>query len=122
MLTVCARSVFVLLYCTRALLFVNKIPLHIRIRLRRHTHALLVEFKALLKLKSGNVLACYLLTSSGNASSSRQDSQIEESIAGRCMKVKLSVHGASNKLYMVFCVCTLLTHYIYTVSVENFKV
>ena len=57
---------------------------------------------------------CYLLTSSGNLSSSRQDSQIEENIFGRCTEVELSVHGASNKPYMVvFHVRNLLTHYVY---------
>ena len=79
---------------------------YICFKLQRDKHTLLVEFKASLKLKSGDTLACYLLTSS------RQDSQIEESIAGRCMKVKLSVHGTSNMLYMVFHVRKLLTHYV----------
>ena len=69
---------------------------YICIKLRQDIHMLLVEFKALLKLKSGDALGCYLFTSSGNVSNSRQDSQIEESISGRCMKVELSVHGASN--------------------------
>ena len=61
---------------------------YIYIKLRRDTHILLIEFKTSLKLKSGDTLACYLLTSSGNTNSSRQDSQIKESIAGRCTKVE----------------------------------
>ena len=85
---------------------------YIRIKLRRDACELLVEFKASLELKSGDALAYYLHTSSGNASSNRQDSQIEESITGRCTKVELSVHGMSNMLYTVFCVRKLLTHYM----------
>ena len=38
---------------------------YIHIKLQQDTHVLLVEFKASLKLKSGDALACYLLTSSG---------------------------------------------------------
>ena len=45
-----------------------------------------VKLKASLKLKSDDALACHLLTSSGTASSSRRDSQVEESIFGRRMK------------------------------------
>ena len=86
---------------------------YIRIKLRRDTHALLVEFKTSLKLKTGNALACYLLTYSGIMSSSRQDSQTEESIAGRCTKVELSFHGVSNMPYTVFRVRKLPTHYVY---------
>ena len=59
------------------------------------------ELKASLKLKSDNALACCLLASSGTTNSSRQNSQVEESIAGRCTKVALSVHGASN-MYAVY--------------------
>ena len=51
------------------------------------------------------MLACYLLASRGTASSSRQDSQVKESIAGRRMKFALSIHGAGNMLYTVFHVC-----------------
>ena len=95
-----------------------KAELHLYQVLTRHTHTLLVEFKALLKLKSDDTLACYLLASSGIVSSSRQDSQIEESIAGRCTKVRLSVHGTSNIPYALFCVRKLLTHYVY-VYIQN---
>ena len=51
---------------------------YVRIKLQRDTHASWVELKALLKLKSDDALACYLLTSSATA---RQDSEVEESIA-----------------------------------------
>ena len=59
-------------------------------------------------------LVTYLLTSSGTTctSSSRQDSPVKETIAGRCMRVALSVHGVSNVPYTVFRVRKLLTHYI----------
>ena len=44
---------------------------YVRIKLQRDTHASWVELKASLKLKSDDVLACYLLTSSGMARKSR---------------------------------------------------
>ena len=83
------------------------------IKFQRDTHVLLVKFKALLKLKSGDVLGCHLLTFSQNVSSNRQDSQIGESIAGRCTKVKSSVHGVSYMWYTVFCVSRLLTCFLH---------
>ena len=89
--------------------------------LRSHStlHVLSVKSKASLKLKSNNSLACYLLASSGTMSSSRQDSPVEESIAGRCMKVALSVHGASNMPYTVFRVRKLLTHYVHIKNTQT---
>ena len=51
------------------------------IKLRRDTHASWVELKLLLKLKSDDTLACYLLTSNGAVSKLRQDSPAEESYA-----------------------------------------
>ena len=75
---------------------------YVRIKLQQDTHVSWVELKASLKLKSDNALACYLLTSSGTTSSSRQDSQVKESIAGRC-EVALSVHGAlANTLRILY--------------------
>ena len=76
---------------------------YVHIKLRRDTHTSWVELKASpkLKLKFDNALACYLLASSETASSSCQDSQVKESIAGRRTKVALSVHGTSNMLYTV---------------------
>ena len=68
---------------------------YVRIKLRRDTHMSWVELKASPKLKCDDALACYLLTSNETASSSSQDSQVEESIAGRCTKVALSAHGMS---------------------------
>lgn len=72
-----------------------------------------VELKVSPKWKCNDALAGYLLASSETASSSIQDSQVEESIAGRRMKVALSVHGASNMPYTVVSVRKLLTHYVY---------
>ena len=86
---------------------------YIRIKLQQDTDASWVELKASPKLKCDDVLACYLLASNGTTSSNRQDSQVKEIIAGRCMKVALSVHGASNMPYTVVYVRKLLTHYIY---------
>ena len=85
---------------------------YVRIKLRRDTHTSWVELKASPKLKCDNALACYLLASSETASSSSQDSQVEESIAGRCTKVALSVHGKSNMPYTVVRVRKLLTQYV----------
>ena len=49
---------------------------YVRIKLRQDTHALWVEFKTSLQLKSADVLACYniiYLPPVETASSSRQD-------------------------------------------------
>ena len=86
---------------------------YVRIKLRQDTHTSWVKLKASPKLKCDDALACYLLASSETTSSSIQDSQVEESIAGRCTKVALSVHGMSNMPYTVVRICKLLTHYVY---------
>ena len=86
---------------------------YVRIKWRRDTHTSWVELKASPKLKCDDALVCYLLASSETASSSSQDSQVEESIAGRRTKVALSVHGTSNMPYTVVRVRKLLTHYVY---------
>ena len=74
---------------------------YVHIKLQRDTRTSWVELKSSPKLKFDNALACYLLASSETASSSCQDSQVKESIAGRRTKVAISVHGASNMLYTV---------------------
>ena len=86
---------------------------YVRIKLQRDTHTLCVKLKASPKLKCGDALACYLLAPSETASSSSQDSQVEESVAGGRTKVALSVHGTSNMPYTVVRVRKLLTHYAY---------
>ena len=88
---------------------------YVCIKLRRDTYTSWVKLKASPKLKCDNALVCYLLAFSETVSSSIQDSQVEESIAGRCTKVALSVHDASNMLYTVVRLSKLLTHYVYTV-------
>ena len=86
---------------------------YVRIKLQRDTHTSWVELKALPKLKCDDTLACYLLASTETTSRSSQDSQVEESIAGRRTKVALNVHGVSNIPYTVVRVHKLLTHYVY---------
>ena len=86
---------------------------YVRIKSWQDTHVLWVKLKASLELKSDKTLGCHLLASGKIANSSRQDSQVKESIGGKWMKVELSVHGTSKMSYTVFRVSKLLTHYIY---------